>query len=60
MTIAIQVNGKLRGTLVVPIDIEAADLQSQALEQVAQWLLGKELVKVIVVPSRAINFVVRP
>jgi leucyl-tRNA synthetase len=59
MTIAIQVNGKLRGTVVVPVDISEVELQSKALEQIGQWLLGKEMLKVIVVPRRAVNFVVQ-
>ncbi|MBL4747246.1 MAG: leucine--tRNA ligase [Magnetovibrio sp.] len=60
VTIAVQVNGKKRGTLEVAIDcpsdqIEAAAL---ALETVIQAMHAKPARKVIVVPNRIVNVVV--
>jgi leucyl-tRNA synthetase len=59
--IAIQVNGKLRGTMVVPIATPDDELKKLAGEQdsVKKHLTGQVL-KVIVVPRKLVNFVVKP
>jgi leucyl-tRNA synthetase len=59
VTIAVQVNGKLRGTLEFPRDAAAADVEEAALElpQVAQQLDGRPPKKVVVVPNRIVNVV---
>ncbi len=59
VTIAVQVNGKLRGTLELPPDAPQSDVESAALElpQVARWLAGRPPRKVIVVPNRVISIV---
>jgi leucyl-tRNA synthetase len=59
VTIAIQVNGKLRGTLDVPRDTDKAAIENAALElpQVLRWLEGRPPRKVIVVPNRIVNIV---
>ena len=59
VTIAVQVNGKLRGTLEFPRDTESRDIESAALQlpQVARWLAGRVPRKVIVVPNRIVNIV---
>ncbi|GIW94371.1 MAG: hypothetical protein KatS3mg110_2412 [Pirellulaceae bacterium] len=56
-----QVNGKLRGRVELPADCEAAQLEQAARQhpRVAEWLEGKQIVKVVVVPGRLVNFVVR-
>ncbi len=58
VTIAIQVNGKLRGQLIVAVDAQQQDVSPQARQLVAQWLDGKEIKKEIWVPGRLISFVV--
>lgn len=60
ITIAIQVNGKLRDTIEVPASIEQSELEQQALssERVAHFTDGKEIRKVIVVPKKLVNIVV--
>jgi leucyl-tRNA synthetase len=60
--IAIQVLGKLRGSVRVARDTSAEDVQAAAMadEGVARHIEGKTLVKVIHVPNRLINFVVKP
>ncbi|MFC1633159.1 leucine--tRNA ligase, partial [Patescibacteria group bacterium] len=57
----VQVNGKLRATLSTAKDITQADAETLAKEHenVVQNLEGKEVVKVIFVPGRLINFVVK-
>ena len=61
VTIAVQVNGKLRGQVEVPVDLaddEVAAL-AQQVPNVAQHLDGKTVAKQIVVPGRLVNLVVR-
>jgi leucyl-tRNA synthetase len=57
--IAVQVQGKLRGTVRVAKDAPQADVERAARESVPQWLAGKELVKTVVVPGRLVNLIVR-
>ncbi len=59
VTIAVQVNGKLRGTIELPRDIDkqTAETAALALPAVLQQLEGKAPRKVIVVPNRIVNVV---
>jgi len=59
VTIAVQVNGKLRDTLVLPKGLarEEAEAAALASEKVAASLAGKSPRKVIVVPDRLVNLV---
>ena len=59
MTIAIQVNGKLRDTLVTARDIQAEEVKKFALDRpaVKKWLEGKIPIKVIYVPGKIVNIV---
>jgi leucyl-tRNA synthetase len=59
VTLAVQINGKLRATLDVPRDTAAEVVQNAALAlpQVARWLVGHSPRKVIVVPNRIVNIV---
>jgi leucyl-tRNA synthetase len=58
--IAVQVNGKVRDKMEVPVDIdpEEAKALAQALESVARHIEGKNVVKVIYVPGRLVNIVI--
>jgi leucyl-tRNA synthetase len=58
--IGIQVNGKLRDTIVLPHDCETGDAEARALASPAiiRYLDGKIPRKVIVVKNRVINVVV--
>ncbi len=59
VTVAVQVNGKLRATLTLPRDMAQADAEKAALAEAAvqKALEGKPPRKVIVVPNRIINVV---
>ena len=59
VTMAVQVNGKLRGTIDRPRDAAEADVHQAALElpAVAKLLDGKAPRKVVVVPNRIVNIV---
>lgn len=60
VTIAVQVKGKLRGTLEVPVDMDKSVLEVAALEleNVRRAMDGKPARKVIVVPNKIVNIVV--
>ena len=59
VTIAVQVNGKLRDTLLVAAGTDDETLKSmaQASEKVLIYTEGKEVKKVIVIPGRLVNIV---
>lgn len=59
VTYAIQVNGKLRGTLSICKSTSAEQIQKNAHMIVAKWLDGKQIVKVILVQDKMVNFVVK-
>jgi leucyl-tRNA synthetase len=59
--LAVQVNGKLREVIEVPQDAGQAEVEEQALSlpRVQQYLKGYQLVKVVYVPGKVLNVVVR-
>ncbi|HMK68096.1 MAG TPA: class I tRNA ligase family protein, partial [Stellaceae bacterium] len=59
VTVAVQVNGKLRGTLELPRDADnkSAEAAALALPAVTRFLEGRTPRKVIVVPNRIVNVV---
>ncbi|MCB1557508.1 MAG: leucine--tRNA ligase [Alphaproteobacteria bacterium] len=59
VTIAIQINGKLKATIQLPTDTAKEEAEKAALseESVANALEGKTIRKVIVVPNRIVNVV---
>jgi leucyl-tRNA synthetase len=61
VTVAVQVSGKLRGQVVLQRGAtrEEALAAAEAQEAVAKWLEGKERVKVVFVPDRLLNVVVK-
>jgi leucyl-tRNA synthetase len=61
ITIVVQVNGKLRSRLSVPADAPEEDIKERVLtdETTKKWTEGKEIKKVIVVPKKLVNIVVK-
>ncbi|HPF72323.1 MAG: leucine--tRNA ligase [Rhodanobacteraceae bacterium] len=59
LTLAVQVNGKLRGTIEVAPDTakDAIEAMAQAEPNVAKFLEGQTIRKVIVVPGKIVNIV---
>ena len=59
--IPVQVNGKLRGRVVVPADATNDQVEQAALadEKVKAAIAGKQIVKKVVVPKKLVNIVVR-
>ena len=58
---AVQVLGKLRGTIVVPVDSDQETVVAEALKQekVAKFTEGKQIVKVIHVKNKLVNLIVK-
>ncbi len=61
LTIPVQVNGKLRDTIMVTVDASEEEIKqkAQANDKVKQFTAGKEIVKVILVPKKLVNIVVK-
>ena len=59
--IPVQINGKLRGHLRVRLGAARSELEQLALasEKAQPFLRGKQIVKVVVVPDRLVNIVVK-
>jgi leucyl-tRNA synthetase len=59
--IPVQVLGKLRGRVRVPAGATVQDMEEIAMKdsEIAKYLEGKTIVKVIAVPKRMVNFVIR-
>ena len=61
MTLSVSFNGKTRFTLDFPAEASKDQIQEAALssEQAQKYLEGKQVVKVIVVPGRIVNIVIK-
>ncbi len=59
--VPVQVNGKLRGKVTVPAGADQAAIEAAARAdaKIADLIAGKTIVKVVVVPGRLVNFVVK-
>ena len=61
ITIVVQVNGKIRGKVEVNSDITDEEMKVKAfeIENVKNFTEGKEIIKVIVIPKKIVNIVVK-
>jgi leucyl-tRNA synthetase len=59
--LGVQVNGKTRGEVAVAPDAKEEEVvaEAKALEKVASFMEGKKIVKVIYVPGRILNLVIK-
>ena len=59
--IAVQVNGKVRGTITISLDDTEEEIKEKALnnENVKKHIEGKQIVKEIVIPKKIVNIVVK-
>ena len=59
--IAVQVNGKVRGTITINVNDSEDEIKEKALacENVKRHTEGKEIVKVIVIKNKIVNVVVK-
>jgi leucyl-tRNA synthetase len=60
-TVVVQVNGRVRANLEVPLDIGKDELETMALAdaRIQNYIDGKNVARVIVVPGRLVNVVVQ-
>ncbi|MBO4853957.1 MAG: leucine--tRNA ligase [Oscillospiraceae bacterium] len=58
---AVQVNGKLRGTITLPVDSDEADVVAAALaqERVKKAMEGMQVVKTILIKNKLLNLIVK-
>ena len=59
VTIAMQVNGRLRGQLNVSADSDKNKVLELAKNELTKWIDGNEIVKEIYVPGKIVNIVVK-
>ena len=59
--VVVQVNGKVRGKIIVPADMAEEDIKQVALadENVQKFLNGLNIVKTIYVPGKLFSFVAK-
>ena len=59
--VVVQINGKLKGKILVPVDMDKDEVLAiaKADEKVAEAIAGKTVVKEIVVPNKIVNIVVK-
>ena len=59
---AVQVNGKLRSTIIVPADADEDTIIAAACadEKIQRQMQGMQIVKTIVVKNRIINLILKP
>ncbi len=62
VTMAVQINGKIRGEITVSASATQAEVENEAKAnaKVAPHLEGHEIIKTIFVPTKLISFVVKP
>ncbi|HEX5448242.1 MAG TPA: class I tRNA ligase family protein, partial [Candidatus Saccharimonadales bacterium] len=60
LTVAVQINGKVRAEILVSADADRADVlaQAKADEKVAGYLKGQKIKKEIYVPGRLVSLVI--
>ncbi|HUI31822.1 MAG TPA: leucine--tRNA ligase [Candidatus Acidoferrales bacterium] len=61
VTLVVQVNGKIRGKLEIPIDSSDEDIKKLSLAEpnVKKYLDGKQVIKAVVVKNKLVNFVIK-
>lgn len=58
VTIVVQVNGKMRANIELSKGEQQEQVEALAQQEIRRWLEGKEIVKIIFVKDRLINFVI--
>jgi len=58
----VQVNGKLRSRIYAPFGAPKEEIERRALadEKVQAFVAGKQIVRIVVVPDKLVNVVVKP
>lgn len=61
VTLVVQVNGKIRGKVIVPVNISQKEAEAKALEieNVKKFIENKEIVKIIIIQNKIVNIVIK-
>jgi leucyl-tRNA synthetase len=59
ITVVVQVNGKVRTRVEVAADAGETTIKAAAQSAASEWIAGHEITKVVSVPGKLINFVIR-
>jgi leucyl-tRNA synthetase len=61
VTVVLQVNGRVRSRMTVEAGLSREQLEADAMQnaKLKEWTAGKELVRVVVVPDKLVNVVVK-
>ena len=57
ITIVIQVNGKMRGTINIDKNLDKSEIEKLAKQEIEKWITN-DIKKIIFVPGRLVNFIV--
>ncbi|NMA93267.1 MAG: leucine--tRNA ligase [Clostridiales bacterium] len=59
--IVVQINGKVRAKMNIPVEMDVEDMKALALEseEVKSLVAGKEIIRTVAVPGRLVNIVVK-
>ena len=57
--IAVQINSKIVGRVVIPTNISNEEIEKLAKESLSEKFEGKNIVKTIIIPNRIINFIAK-
>lgn len=55
----IQVNGKLKATIMIPVHLEESEIKHLVHEKIAQLLEAKQIIKEIYIPNKIYNIVIK-
>ena len=60
VTVVVQVNGKVRDKITVPVNMDKKEVEeiAKSLPKVDEYLKGKDIKKVVVIPNKLVNIVV--
>lgn len=59
VTIAVQINGKLRANVTVDRNADQKTVEAASLPLITKWLEGFEVVKIVFIPAKIINIVIK-
>ncbi|MGI6225605.1 MAG: leucine--tRNA ligase [Peptococcales bacterium] len=60
ITVVVQINGKVRDKITIPVDMDKKEVEEIVMSQpkVNEYIKGKDIKKVVVIPNKLVNIVV--
>lgn len=61
VTVVVQINGKVREKIIIPVNMDKKEVEEHVLAQpkIAEQVEGQDIVKVVVVPNKLVNIVIK-